>query len=360
MKKKLALVLAAAVSVLSLAGCGSTGNSSSSALNSTSSSASSSTPDTSSGSASGSTVKTGLAVVASLADSTAVKDGKGTAVSSITAVAVTVDKDGKIVKCVIDGVRADVQFSDQGKLLTPADTVFKSKNELKDEYGMKKASSIGKEWNEQAAAFAEYVIGKTADEVKGIAVSDEGKAADTELTASVTIHIGDFISAVEKAVANAADLGASADDKLGLAIESTANQSADSGEKDGIAQAYSYFTASTFGSNSKVTSCVIDAAQNKVTFDATGKITSDLAAEQKSKNELGDAYGMKKASSIGKEWNEQAASFAGYVTGKTVDEVKGIAVDDTGKATDTELTASVTVHVTDFITLVEKAAASAK
>ena len=31
---------------------------------------------------------------------------------------------------------------------------------------MKRASSIGKEWNEQANAFADYVIGKTLDEIK--------------------------------------------------------------------------------------------------------------------------------------------------------------------------------------------------
>ena len=39
---------------------------------------------------------------------------------------------------------------------------------------MKKASGIGKEWNEQAAAFAKYVEGKTANEIAAIAV-DESK-----------------------------------------------------------------------------------------------------------------------------------------------------------------------------------------
>ena len=35
---------------------------------------------------------------------------------------------------------------------------------------MRGNSGIGKEWNEQANAFAEYIVGKTVDEVKGIAV----------------------------------------------------------------------------------------------------------------------------------------------------------------------------------------------
>lgn len=67
---------------------------------------------------------------------------------------------------------------------------------------MKKVSSIGKEWNEQAAAFAKYVTGKTLDEVKGIKVED-GKAADADLKASVTVSIGDYIKVIEKAVNNA-------------------------------------------------------------------------------------------------------------------------------------------------------------
>jgi hypothetical protein len=39
---------------------------------------------------------------------------------------------------------------------------------------------------------------------------------------------------------------------------------------------------------------------------------------------LGDGYGMRSASKIGKEWNEQANAFAAYVIGKTVDEVKAL------------------------------------
>ena len=56
------------------------------------------------------------------------------------------------------------------------------------------------------------------------------------------------------------------------------------------------------------------------------------------------------------EWNEQAASFASYATGKTVSEVAGIAVDESGKTTDTDLLSSVTIKIGDFKTLIEKAA----
>lgn len=110
-------------------------------------------------------------------------------------------------------------------------------------------------------------------------------------------------------------------------------------------------------SGDTITSMVIDAVQANVNFNAAGTITTDLAAAQPSKNELGADYGMGKVSSIGKEWDEQAAAFASYVTGKTVAEATGIAVTEEGNAGDADLAASVTIGVGDFLTLVEKAGA---
>ena len=171
------------------------------------------------------------------------------------------------------------------------------------DYGMGETSSIGKEWNEQADAFADYVTGKTVEEIKGIAVNEEGVPTGEDLTSSVTVHVTDFIKAIEKAVANAQDSGASADDKLGIGVVTNIAKSADAGEEDGVAEAYTYITATTFKTDGVITSSIIDAAITDVTFSKEGKITSDINAEIKTKNELGDAYGMKEASSIGKEWN---------------------------------------------------------
>jgi hypothetical protein len=69
-----------------------------------------------------------------------------------------------------------------------------------EEYGMEKASGIGKEWNEQAEAFAKFVTGKTAAEIEGIAVDAEQHVLDTDLKASVTISVGDFKAAIAKAM----------------------------------------------------------------------------------------------------------------------------------------------------------------
>lgn len=361
MKKVFALVLALAMVAVVFSGCGSAAGTPSGEAAATVSGEAATTAaaeaSTAAAPASGDALKTGLGVVTSVAKSSE-KDGLAETDSMVAAV--LVDNSGKIVNCRIDAAQTKINFSKEGKLVTPKDTVFKSKQELGTEYGMGKASKIGKEWNEQADAFAAYVVGKTLDEVKGIAVNEEGIATAADLTSSVTIHIGDFVAAVEKAVNNAQDLGAKTGDKLGLGIETSMGQSADvAADKAGLAQAYSYYTASTFGADGKVTSCVIDASQGSVNFDATGKITSDIKAAVQTKNELGDAYGMKKASKIGKEWNEQAAAFAKYAAGKSIDEIKGIAVDE-GVATAADLTSSVTIHIGDFQTIIEKASANAR
>jgi predicted small lipoprotein YifL len=184
------------------------------------------------------TVKTGLAVITSAAKSKDAGDENGLAQADSLVVAVTVDDAGKIVKCVIDQAQTKIEFSKEGKIVTPLDTVFVAKKEMGADYGMAKASGIGKEWNEQSDAFADYVAGKTVEEVKGIAVNEEGVPTGEDLTSSVTVHVTDFIGAIEKAVGNAQDLGASADDKLGLGVVTNIAKSKDAGEEDGVAQAY--------------------------------------------------------------------------------------------------------------------------
>lgn len=53
-----------------------------------------------------------------------------------------------------------------------------------------------------AAAYESYIIGKAANEVKLVTVT-EGVPSDVDLTASVTIQITDFNGAIIKAVDSA-------------------------------------------------------------------------------------------------------------------------------------------------------------
>ncbi len=334
MKKILAMTLCIAMTVSLLVGCSSGGEA----------------------------VKTGLAVVSSLGKSAnATADAEGLAQTDSLIAAVLVDKNGKILDCKIDAAQTKIKFSAEGKLTTDVASTFKTKNELGTEYGMASASGIGKEWYEQAAAFAKYCVGKTVDEVKGIAVNGEGIPGDADLAASVTIHIGDYIEAVAQAAGAATDKGAKKGDKLGLAITTDISKSSDAtADAEGLAQSYSNIAVVTLNKDSKITSCIIDAIQGNVNFSATGEISTDLTAAPQTKQVLKDSYGMKKASAIGKEWYEQADAFAAYCVGKTTEAVKGIALTDDGKAADADLAASVTVHVGPFIANVEKAAAAAK
>ena len=105
-----------------------------------------------------------------------------------------------------------------------------------------------------------------------------------------------------------------------------------------------------------ITSCVIDSVQAKVGFDAAGALTSDVSAPVATKNQLGENYGMVARGGAIAEWNEQAASFAAYVTGKTSADVAGIAVNEKAAPADADLAASVTISVGGFQALIAKAA----
>lgn len=348
MKKIVSLVMSFTLATLLLAGCGTSKTN----TNDNTTPAPTKTEEA--------TVKTGLAINTSIAKSADAGDKDGLAEADSTIAAVTVDKDGKIVKCILDVAQTKVNFSKEGKILTDLKSTFQTKQELKEKYGMKGTSKIGKEWYEQANAFAAYCVGKTAAEVKGIALSSQGTVSDKDLASSVTVHAGDFIAAVAKAAENAQDLGAKASDKLGIGVNTGIGTSKDAGDKDGLAEVDSYYTASTFDASGKVTSCIIDASQAKVNFTKAGKVTSDLKAAVPTKNELGDKYGMRSASKVGKEWNEQAAAFAKYVTGKTADEVNGIAVSNQGTPSGTDLNSSVTMHIAPFKTIVVTASQNAQ
>lgn len=114
----------------------------------------------------------------------------------------------------------------------------------------------------------------------------------------------------------------------------------------------------------KVVKVTIDNAQTKVNFDKDLQVTSDLAAPGKTKVELGDDYGMKKQSGIGKEWFEQIAELEKWMVGKTIDEIKSLKTkvkDEKHPAVpdDPELTSKVTISVEGYLAAVEEAVKNA-
>jgi len=299
-------------------------------------------------------VKTGVAFTAAFSANDAIAgEADGLAQTDITVVAVTVDEGGVIDRCVIDAVQAKIGFDAAGQLTGDLTAPILSKNELGTDYGMGKVSSIGKEWNEQAAALAAYVEGKTLDEVKGITFTADGKCEDPDLSSGATMYLGGFLSAIETAVSNAVHLGAQKGDELVIETVTSASGSKNAAaEENGLAQAYCTMAALTLDGE-RITGCYLDAVQANVNFDTAGAVVGQLSGEAPSKNALGDNYGMSKVSAIG-DWYVQAANFAEYVTGKSIDEVSGIAVSE-GKAIDADLASSVTMGIGDFMTLIAKA-----
>jgi len=150
----------------------------------------------------------GLGHDLSIASSTdATEDSNAQAQVDATIAATGFDGDGKVVGTIIDTAQTRVAYDEDGKV-SNRDAALKTKKELGDDYNMKGRSEIGKEWFEQMAAFEEWMVGKTIDEITGLEVQERDAShthvpAVEELTSSVTITVEGYLNAVEKASANA-------------------------------------------------------------------------------------------------------------------------------------------------------------
>ena len=315
MKKILAVGLASVLAV-SFAACSKTAND----------------DGTTNGGSKADTVKTGLAVISEIKADEHNPSDTALEIDSVAA-AVTVDADGKIVDVKIDEAQTKPDLTkDNGNV-----TDLRTKLAKKEDYAMKAASPIQKEWYEQVAAFEAWAKGKTADEVKA-GVDAEGNPTDADLKAGCTIKANGFTEVVAKAMASATDMGAKATDTLRLSV--TTEKYYESNETN--LQYDSNYAAVTFDAEGKITSCLIDASQAKCAM-ADGKFTVEKGAYQ-SKKELKENYNMKVASPIEKEWFEQAAAFEAWAKGKTAAEVKA-GVGEDGKPSDADLKAGCTIIV---------------
>ncbi|MDD5602744.1 MAG: hypothetical protein PHG48_01510 [Eubacteriales bacterium] len=289
-------------------------------------------------------------------------------------VAALFDKDGKVVKAVIDTVQAKVQFDKDLKITTDFDAPIKTKVELGIDYNMVKASVIKKEWFEQASALADWMTGKTAAEIKNMKTYEKDASHPAvpdvpELKSAVTITVGDYLAALEKAYVNAkAAPGAKT---LGIGHEISIKSSKsylkneDGTEVLPLAQIDAVITAVTMDAEGKVAGAIIDTAQTKIQFDNAGKITTDKAGAFRSKLELGSEYGMIRASSIQKDWYQQSESLAGWMNGKTIDEIKAMKTYEKDAShpavpDEPELKSSVTINVKDYLMAADEAVANAK
>ena len=125
------------------------------------------------------------------------KDGAYQANSTICAV--VLDDNGVIKMVEFDVVQVKLGFTAAGAVTTEAGTLISSKEELKDGYGMRKASAIGKEWFEQADALEAWCVSKTLEQVMAAPLNN-GYPTDADLVTGCTMNISDYLLALQKAV----------------------------------------------------------------------------------------------------------------------------------------------------------------
>ena len=147
-------------------------------------------------------LKLGLAAITTAAESTPATDTDPAAVKMYTDFGATVvGADGKILAAITDSIQPVVNADKEGKIV---DSTFKgTKRELGSDYGMVAYGNAIAEWDAQAQAFANYTVGKTADEVRAIetAQNDHGYSvtADETLYAPCTMQITGMMAVLAQA-----------------------------------------------------------------------------------------------------------------------------------------------------------------
>ena len=151
----------------------------------------------------------GSAILTDVSGKDATAENSGEAKASSTYGVVALDKDGKVVFTQTDVAQNAVKFTTAGALDGEAKAV-PTKAEKKDEYSMKKASSIGKEWFEQNQAYDEWTVGKTAKEIADMKVTtnEGGKTvtADKDLMTGCTMGVDSLQKVTATAIAAATKL----------------------------------------------------------------------------------------------------------------------------------------------------------
>lgn len=298
----------------------------------------------------GEITKMGLGIQVSLAKSKADENGQ-VAQSDATVAGVAFDADGKIVKMILDVAQNKVPVT-EGALEAPEE--FLSKKELGEDYGMKAASGIEKEWDEQAAFLEEYFVGMTAEEVAGIAVNEDHYPTDEEVLTGATIKINTYQAAVLDAWENAQDVEGVESIGLGIITE-LGHRSSDATEEAGaVVQFEDNISLVGVDADGNVVASITDVAQNTVAFTPDGELDGEYA-EGTTKLELGTDYGMKAASPIEKEWDEQAKAYDEYLVGKNAEAVAGIELDESGKAVDEALLTGATMSLGSLKAAAEEA-----
>ena len=277
--------------------------------------------------------QTGLGVLTETSD-----EGRTGTIHTIAA-AVLLDGEGKVADVMLDELEVELSADGKGAVTMPTD--YRTKRQKGDDYPLAAASSLKKGWAEQADAFADYLTGLTPQQAARLETDKDGRAADPDLLSGCTIRVDKYRDAVAKACASAAPLGGAKGDRvsLGVAAENASSDVTATDDKDLNAEVELTFAALTLDADGRITSAIGDMAEPALTVAADGGITAPEAV--RTKLELGDGYGMRGASALGKEWYEHSAGYCSYLKGKTEAEAASIPAD----GSDPDLAALCTISI---------------
>ena len=229
----------------------------------------------------------------------AVDTSIGTTKVTNHALALVIGADGKIVAARFDCAEIKPELDEGGSLIAQASVA--TKVEQGDNYGGGYGMQAGS-WANQAKAFEDYIVGKTAAEVA---------ALDLSLVAGCTMQSTTplFQALVAKAFASELKVSFSTADPItvGLAIDSTVS------ENKGTVSVSSDFAGVVIAGD-KVVATMIDSCEQKFTIEDGALVAPETPAV--SKNDQGDEYVMNKGA-----WYKQAQAFANSTVGKTIAEL---------------------------------------
>ncbi len=145
---------------------------------------------------------TGVGAVSSVSVTPATADKAGSVDVYTYLCAVTLDDNGVITGVDFDAVQPKGTFDAAGAA-GEFNAAPQTKNEIKEGYGMKAISPIGKEWYEQMDHLENWCIGKTVEQVLSMELNEKGVPTDADLVSGCTVHINDQLVSLQKAAAAA-------------------------------------------------------------------------------------------------------------------------------------------------------------
>ena len=244
---------------------------------------------------------------------------------SNTVCALITDSNGKIVACAFDAIEVEFKLDADGKLVVPTDLA--TKGEQGENYGgttvpeyMQMASGS---WYKQAKAYADGVVGKTAEEVAAI---DGGLVAGC--TRPYTSPL--FQQLIAKAFASEYSVTFKADKAptLGLGVDAVKVEGAFDDENNSATVTVDCGAVAVV--DGAIVAAMLDTAERTGNFEINEDDELDfVSAYNGSKNEQGEKYGGTEATK-GKmpagAWYKQAAGFCSQTVGLTKDTIKDLAV----------------------------------